>query len=48
MLLDHLNQRDGEKHRHRVVAAGFNLKRGANAFVKPFTAEQGKHRCRIG
>ena len=48
VLLDHLNQGDGQEHRHRIVAAGFNLKRGANAFVKPFTAEQGKHRCRIG
>ena len=33
MLLDHLNQRDGQKHRHRVVTAGFNLQGGAHAFV---------------
>ncbi|MND97038.1 hypothetical protein D3C80_893480 [compost metagenome] len=48
MLLNHLNQRDGEKHRHRIVAARFNLQGRANTFVQPFAAQQGKHRRRVG
>ena len=44
MLLDHLNERDGEKHRHRIVTAGFNFERRADTLVKPFSAEQGKDR----
>ena len=45
MLLDHLNQGDGEKHRHRIVTAGFNLQRRADTFVQPFAAQQGED-CR--
>ncbi len=48
MLLDHLNQGNGQEHRHRIVTAGFNLKRGANAFVQPLAAEQRENRRRIG
>ncbi|MNN33351.1 hypothetical protein D3C81_1471080 [compost metagenome] len=48
VLLDHLNQGDGQEHRHRVVAAGFNLQRRADTLVQPFAAEEGEHRRRIG
>ncbi|MNP34968.1 hypothetical protein D3C76_1282800 [compost metagenome] len=46
--LNHLNQGDGQEYRHRIVTAGFNLQRRADTFVQPFTAEQRKHRRRIG
>jgi hypothetical protein len=48
MLLDHLNKRDGQKHRHRIIAAGLNLQRRAHAFVQPFTAEQREYRRGVG
>ena len=44
MLLNHLDKGDGQEHRHRVVAAGFNFQRRADAFIQSFTAEQREHR----
>jgi hypothetical protein len=48
VLLNHLDQGDGQEHRHRIVAAGFNLQRRADAFVQPFAAEQREDRRGIG
>ncbi|SPX52572.1 Uncharacterised protein [Klebsiella pneumoniae] len=45
---DHRNQRDGEKHRHRIVAAGFDLQRGADAFVQTFAPQEGEYRGGVG
>ncbi|MNZ85728.1 hypothetical protein D3C78_1045310 [compost metagenome] len=40
----HVDQGDGEKHRHRVVAAGFDFQAGGHPFVQAFAAEQREHR----
>lgn len=40
VLLNHLDKGNGQEHRHRIVAAGFNFQRRADTFVQPFTAEE--------
>ncbi|MCY1529032.1 hypothetical protein D9M68_641580 [compost metagenome] len=39
-LGQHVDQGDGEEHRHRVVAAGFDFQGGGDPFVEPLAAEQ--------
>nr|GFC67528.1 hypothetical protein [Tanacetum cinerariifolium] len=43
----HVDQGDGEEHRHRVIAAGFDFKAGRDPFVQAFTAEQREDRCSV-
>ncbi|MNQ94949.1 hypothetical protein D3C85_1104890 [compost metagenome] len=44
----HVDQGDGEKHCHRVVAARFDFQGGRDPFVQALAAEQGKHRRGVG
>ncbi|VVN55827.1 hypothetical protein PS687_02103 [Pseudomonas fluorescens] len=45
---EHVDQGDGEKHRHWVVAAGFDFQGGGNPFVQALAAEQREHRRGVG
>lgn len=45
---EHVDQGDGEKHCHRVVAARLDLQAGGYPFVQALAAEQGKHCGGIG
>jgi len=44
----HVDQGHGEEHRHRVVAAGFDLEAGRNPLVQALATQQREHRRRIG
>ncbi|MCY1269426.1 hypothetical protein D9M70_179280 [compost metagenome] len=44
----HVDQGDGEKHCHRVVAAGFDLEAGGYPFVQALAAKQREHRGGVG
>ena len=48
MLLNHLDKGNGQEHRHRIIATGFNLQGGAHAFVQSFAAEQREDRRGVG
>jgi hypothetical protein len=45
-----LDQNDGQQHRERIVAAGFNLERRADPRpqAQPARVDQKEHRCGIG
>ncbi|MCY1435817.1 hypothetical protein D9M71_519250 [compost metagenome] len=45
---DHLDQGYGQEHRHRVVAARFDLQGGADPLVEAASAEQAEHRRGVG
>ena len=45
---DHVDQGDGEEHRHRVVAARLDLQGGGDPLVQALAAEQREHRRGIG
>ncbi len=45
---EHLDQGDGEKHRHGVIAAGFDFQGRGDPLVEAAPSEQGKHRRGIG
>ena len=40
---EHVDQGNGEEHRHRVVAAGFDFQAGGDPFVQAFAAQQREH-----
>ncbi|MNP01989.1 hypothetical protein D3C76_938220 [compost metagenome] len=44
----HVDQGHSEEHRHRVVAAGFDLQAGRHPFVQAFATQQRKHRRGVG
>ena len=41
---EHVDQGDGEEHRHRVVAAGFDFQAGADPLVEALAAQQREYR----
>ncbi|MNF57263.1 hypothetical protein D3C84_387810 [compost metagenome] len=45
---EHVDQGDGEKHRHRVVAAGFDFEGGGDPFVQALATQQREHRRGVG
>ncbi|MNJ58510.1 hypothetical protein D3C77_541440 [compost metagenome] len=45
---DHVDEGDGEEHRHRVVAARFDLQGRGYPFVQALAAEQREHRGGVG
>ncbi len=44
---EHVDQSHGEKHRHRIVTAGFDFQAGRHPLVQALAAQQREHRCSV-